>query len=91
MKIKVLEALAYGVPVISNAEGFEGLRYENGQDVVRAESDEEIVKETSLLLDDACRRASLGAAGRALVERDHNPACVTDQLIAAYDTLGVLA
>ena len=44
MKIKVLEALAYGVPVISNAEGLEGLRFEDGRDVVRAESDAEIVE-----------------------------------------------
>jgi glycosyltransferase involved in cell wall biosynthesis len=91
MKIKVLEALAYGVPVISNGEGFEGLRYETGQDVVRAESDEEIVREASSLLRDPGRRKSLRSAGRALVERDHNPACVTDQLISAYDTLGLLA
>ena len=91
MKIKVLEALAYGVPVISNAEGLEGLRFEDGRDGIRAESDEDIVQRSSELLRDPRRRGSLRAAGRGLIEREHNPTCVTDQLINAYDALGLLA
>jgi glycosyltransferase involved in cell wall biosynthesis len=90
MKIKVLEALAYGVPVISNAEGFEGLRDEDGRDVIRAERDDEIVHRAVEVLRDPCRRMSLRSAGRDLIERDHNPTRVTDQLIAAYDALGLL-
>ena len=91
MKIKVLESLAYGVPVISNAEGLEGLHFENGRHVIRAESDDDIVRETSTLLLDPARRRGLADSGRALIELEHSPACVTDQLLAAYDELGLLA
>ena len=91
MKIKVLEALAYGVPVISNAEGLEGLRFEHGHHVIRAESDDDILGQTSELLGDPARRRSLRSAGRELIEREHGPTCVTDQLLGAYDDLGLLA
>jgi glycosyltransferase involved in cell wall biosynthesis len=91
MKIKVLEALAYGVPVISNREGLEGLRSDGGRDIVRAERDDEIVRAASALLPDPALRRSLRAAGRARLERDHTPAHVTDQLVNAYDALGLLA
>ena len=91
MKIKVLEALAYGVPVISNAEGLEGLRFEHGRNAICAESDDDIVHNASALLRDRSQRESLRDAGRDLIEREHNPTRVTDQLIAAYDALGLLA
>lgn len=90
MKIKVLEALAYGVPVISNAEGLEGLRFEEGHSVIRAESDHDIVRDTSELLLNPILRQSLRDAGRQLIEREHSPRSVTDQLLAAYDDLGLL-
>lgn len=91
MKVKVLEALAYGVPVISNTEGLEGLRFENAHDVARAETDDDIVRIASELLRDPDRCRSVRGAGRDLIEREHSPQVVADQLLAAYDDLGLLA
>lgn len=90
MKIKVLEALAYGVPVISNAEGCEGLGAEDGCQVIRAESDDDIVREASALLRDPKRRRSLRSAGRELIGREHSPSCIVDELLGAYDQLGLV-
>lgn len=90
MKIKVLEAMAYGVPVLSNTEGFEGLAFEQGRHGIRAETDDDIVREATKLLRDPVQRRSLRDAGRELVVRDHGPQVITDHLLAAYDELGLL-
>jgi glycosyltransferase involved in cell wall biosynthesis len=88
MKIKVMEALAYGVPVLSNAEGLEGLTAQNGVHVVAAEDDEALVDQASELLVDVERRRALRTAGRALMEHDYSPGRAVDRLLSAYRTLG---
>ena len=87
VKIKVIEAMAYGLPVVSNGEGLEEITCDDC--VVRAETDDEIVAAVVSLLRDPQRRASLRVAGRAFVEQQFGPAVAVDRLLAAYGRLGL--
>jgi glycosyltransferase involved in cell wall biosynthesis len=88
VKIKVIEAMAYGVPVVSNAEGFEGITCDGC--VVRGESDDEIVDGVVGLLRDGQSRTTLRERGRAFVEEQYSADVATDRLLAAYHSLGLV-
>ena len=90
MKVKVMEAFAYGVAVLSNGEGLEGLAIEDGRHAVRAESDAEIVEQASSLLVDIDRRRAMRAAARLMMERELTVAHSIDCLLAAYEHLGLV-
>jgi len=87
-KIKVLEAMAYGRPVVSNYEGLEGVMDRTDLVPVRAESDDDFIVETVSLLTDPDRCAELGAAGRQHVEEHYSPEVAIDRLLDAYERLG---
>ncbi len=85
VKVKVLEALAYGVPVVTTGEGIEGLDCEDGVHCWVREDDEALAECIVETLGDEARRARMRAAGRALVEARHSPLLVLEQMLDVYD------
>jgi glycosyltransferase involved in cell wall biosynthesis len=82
MKVKTLESMAVGLPVITTPAGGEGIAPNDGVRVCR--SDAELVERAvSMLQDDAARRAC-GAAARRAFELDHTPARATGPLVELY-------
>ncbi len=80
MKVKVLEAMAYGVPAVVNSEGFEGLEADPNPPVRRASSDDEIVDQVIELLRDPAARRRAAEEGRRCVERSFSPEVITRAL-----------
>jgi len=66
-RLKVLEALGAGVPIVATALAVEGLGLVPGQHYIAAESDEELASATAALLPDRARKASLSEQGRLAV------------------------
>ena len=66
-RLKVLEAMALGTPVVSTSKGVEGLEVEPGRDLLVADGAAAFADATSRLLGDPALRARLSSAGRALV------------------------
>ena len=89
MKIKVLEALAYGVPAVTNGEGAEGLDVVGSTPVAEAESDAEFTRTTLDLLADPERREALRGAGRSAIEDHFSPVPAVDRLLETYRALGL--
>jgi glycosyltransferase involved in cell wall biosynthesis len=87
MKVKVLEAFALGVPVVTNREGTEGLPVEDGVHADVTDDDAALVDRTVALLDDQQLRTRRAAAARSLVERHCDPTRVMDRLEAVYRSL----
>jgi glycosyltransferase involved in cell wall biosynthesis len=85
MKVKVLESMAYGVPVVTTAEGVEGIDYEDGVHCVMREDDEALATAIVDLLTDEPQRVLMAEAARALIESRYSPAPVLSQMLAAYD------
>lgn len=87
MKVKIMESMAYGVPVVTTWEGVEGIEYLNGQDCWVAESDEEIAHKTVRLLDNSAERVQMREAGRALIESRYSRGPVVDKMMAVYEEI----
>jgi sugar transferase (PEP-CTERM/EpsH1 system associated) len=67
-RLKVLEAMALGTPVVSTSKGAEGLEVTRGEDILIADTPEEFADAVLRLLDDRALRARLATNGRRLVE-----------------------
>jgi sugar transferase (PEP-CTERM/EpsH1 system associated) len=71
-RLKILEAMAAGVPVISTRLGAEGLQIQDGENILLAETAAEMQQAVNLLSQSPERWQVLAAAGLALVERDYD-------------------
>jgi glycosyltransferase involved in cell wall biosynthesis len=83
VKVKVLEAIASGVPVVTTAAGAEGIGPSDGG-VVVAETDEELASAAVSILTDARERRQRGAAARASFESRFTPERATEPLLDLY-------
>ena len=66
-RLKILEALAHGLPVISTRVGAEGLELVAGQDYVAADQPETICRELVACLRDPTRALAMAQHGRPFV------------------------
>jgi glycosyltransferase involved in cell wall biosynthesis len=87
MKVKVLEAMAYGVPVVTTGEGVEGMEVEDGVQSLLADDDETIAARICALLADTAARRRLRAAARARVEDGYTAAPVMRRMYDVYEEL----
>lgn len=82
MKVKVLEAMASGVPVVTTPAGAEGIGPSDG--VVVHERPDQLAASATELLNDAQARRERGAAARADFERRYSPGPATEPLVELY-------
>ena len=80
-RLKILEAMALGTPVIATSKGAEGLAVHDGQDILIADTPQAFADAISRLFEDAALRSQLAAAGRELVEREYDWGALARRLI----------
>jgi glycosyltransferase involved in cell wall biosynthesis len=68
-KLKVLEALASGMPLVATSEGLTGLAAQDGVNVLRSDSAEGLAYNIVRLIDDPQLAHRLGAGARALAKQ----------------------
>jgi glycosyltransferase involved in cell wall biosynthesis len=85
MKVKTLEAMASGVPVVTTPAGGEGIEPSDG--VIIETAPERLAAAARELLQDEQARGERGAAGRADFERHYSPAPATEPLVQLYDRM----
>jgi len=69
IKVKILEAMAYGLPVVTNNIGIEGIPATSGKDVMLYNSPKELCDIVVMLLNDPVEREVIGKNGRKLVAK----------------------
>lgn len=84
-RLKILEAMAAGVPVISTTLGAEGLDVQDGRNILIAETSEDFCKAITNL--DEERRRTLIAGGRALVSEQYDWSRLGALLFETYQGL----
>lgn len=84
MKVKVMEAMAYGVPVVTTWEGVEGVDYENGRECWVGESDEELAEYACRVLENSNETRQMRDAARSLIEQRYSPRPVVDKMTSVY-------
>ena len=86
MRVKILEALAHGLPLVATPLAAEGIALDGA--ALLAQTPQQFADALLTLLADAALRARLGAAGRALVAANYSWDVVGARLAALYDALG---
>jgi glycosyltransferase involved in cell wall biosynthesis len=84
-RLKILDSLAMGVPVIGTSFACSGLNLRHDRDVVIADNADEFVRHVGRLLDRADLRQRIGSAGRRVVEGEYSWEVVGKNLIRAYE------
>jgi glycosyltransferase involved in cell wall biosynthesis len=71
-RLKILEALALGTPIVSTSKGVEGLELEHGKHLFVADSVDDFAAATLLLLDQPELRKTLVKAGQQVVRERYD-------------------
>jgi polysaccharide biosynthesis protein PslH len=86
MRMKVLQGMAAGKPVVTTGRGLEGFDViDPAPPLAVAESAEEIAAAAAGLLENSERRRELGTEARRFAEQHHTPAAWAKRLTAVYE------
>jgi len=88
-RIKALEALAVGCPVVATAKAVEGLALEDGRHFLRAETAAEFVAALSRLFREPELGRRLADEGRRFVQETHGDAARSQAVRAALAGIGI--
>ncbi|MBC7227211.1 MAG: glycosyltransferase [Thermoflexales bacterium] len=86
-RIKILEAMALGTPVVATSKGAEGLDVTPGRDLLIADGPEAFAAAVVRVLETPELRASLSAAGRRLVAERYDWRTIGQQLNAFLEQI----
>jgi polysaccharide biosynthesis protein PslH len=86
-RLKILEAMAAGVPVVSTALGAEGLEVQDDADILIADSNQRLAEGILTLIESKELRQRLSAAGRALVSEHYDWSRLGANLFEIYEEL----
>jgi glycosyltransferase involved in cell wall biosynthesis len=71
-RLKILEAMALGTPVISTRKGAEGIDVRDGENILLADQPEELAQAVVRLLNDSTLRTHIARHARTLVKRQYD-------------------
>jgi glycosyltransferase involved in cell wall biosynthesis len=87
-RLKILEAMALGTPVVSTSKGTEGLEVQPGKHLLIGDTPEEFARQTINLLGDADLRERLAVAALDLVRRRYDWQAVLPKFLAVVEKIG---
>jgi glycosyltransferase involved in cell wall biosynthesis len=82
-RLKILESMAVGTPVVATAKGAEGLAVEDGVHLAIADDAQEFANAVVRLLGNDDERSRYAQAGRELVAAHHTWPAIADDLLGA--------
>lgn len=85
IRMRILEAFARGLPVISSTVAARGLAVHAGRELLIADSPHEFIEAIRQLANDEALRARLIQAGRLYLREHHDCEIVTAALVRCYD------
>jgi sugar transferase (PEP-CTERM/EpsH1 system associated) len=86
-RLKILEAMAAGVPVVSTTLGAEGLDVHDGSDILLADTNEQLAEKTISLIESEELRQRITSAGRALISERYDWSRLGANLSEIYQQL----
>ncbi len=88
-RLKIVESLAIGTPVVSTTIGAQGLHLKHGEDVLLADTVADFAEKTAKLLSDSALRAQLETRGMQIANQRFGWRTIGRQLSRHYQTLGI--
>jgi polysaccharide biosynthesis protein PslH len=89
-RLRVLEAMAMRIPIVSTRMGVEGIQCTPGQHVLVTDTPENFARQLIALLDDKGTAECLARAGRQLVEQQYSWQTIGDKLDTFYKQMAGL-
>jgi glycosyltransferase involved in cell wall biosynthesis len=86
-RLKILESMALGTPVVATPKGAEGLAVEDGRDILIGATPDDFARAVVTLLQSPALRARLAAAGRQRIETTYNWRSIGRDLCRLVETL----
>jgi glycosyltransferase involved in cell wall biosynthesis len=83
-RIKILDALAMGMPIVSTSIGCEGIDVTPGIDVFIADTPQEFADKVNSILTDICKRQSLSKNARKTAEDKYSWKVISEKLDHVY-------
>lgn len=90
-KVKILEAMAAGIPVITTSKGVSGLAANRGEHYLSSDDSGQLALQITQLLSQPARMAQLGEAGRQFARQHHDWSVAAQQLESVHMRLAQLA
>ena len=87
IRIKIIEGMMLGKPVITTTIGAEGINYRDGHDIIIANTAQEFVDSIIKLFENPDMCKIIGQNARELILVDHNMKYITPKLIEFYQSL----
>jgi glycosyltransferase involved in cell wall biosynthesis len=87
MRVRILEAFARGMPVVTTTVGLEGIQAQPGSDVLVADSPTDFARSVIDLLQDEALQEKLSVNGRKLVEHKYDWQVVLGAIDETYERL----
>jgi glycosyltransferase involved in cell wall biosynthesis len=88
MRVKLVELLGRGLPVVSTAVGAEGVPVTHGKEVWLANRPDEMAEAILALLADPARRLQLAEAGNKFAWQNYSLSAIADRFTQFYRQLG---
>jgi glycosyltransferase involved in cell wall biosynthesis len=86
MRVRILEAFARAMPVVTTTIGLEGINARPGEDVIVADTPEDFATAVVALLQDPHLQNSLAQKGRALAENEYDWRVALQRMDKVYGT-----
>lgn len=86
-RLKILEYMAMGKPVVSTSIGAEGILMKNNQHILLADTEEQFSKNIVKLFTDDKLAQELGSDARKFIKKNYTWEAITNKLIKLYGSL----
>ncbi len=86
-RLKILEAMALGTPVVSTSKGAEGLNVTPEENILIADTPTDFAVQTIRLLGDPALRARLSKSARALVEAEYGWQAIGEKFVHLVESV----
>ncbi|MCJ7569985.1 MAG: glycosyltransferase family 4 protein [Anaerolineales bacterium] len=84
MRVRILEGLSWGIPMVTTTLGLEGIEAVAGKDILVADNELDFINDVCTLLDSESLRTTLSENGRDLVKRKYDWRIVLQKLDEIY-------
>jgi glycosyltransferase involved in cell wall biosynthesis len=87
-KLKVLDYLSFGMPMVTTEKGIEGLKVRHNEEaLVSRDADEQFLANLKHLIDNESKRIRIGMNARVLAEREYDWTAIGTKLNDLYQRL----
>lgn len=86
-RLKILDALSFGIPIVATSVGAEGIKVTHGKNILIADEPEDFAAQVVKLIDDGKLRGTLSREGRLLAEGVYSWSIIGKKFRNLYSSL----